>query len=163
LQWSETDIQKLVRSAVDSIRPLADLKGISVIVNEVDSGGRIDCDVGRLQQAIGNVLSNAVKFTQKDGRIVIDLDGNADRVRMTVKDTGVGISPEFLPYVFDRFRQADGSSTRSFGGLGLGLSIARHIITMHGGTIQASSAGLNQGTTFTVEIPKSMASLRQSG
>jgi signal transduction histidine kinase len=134
-----------------------------VIVNEVDSGGRIDCDVGRLQQAIGNVVSNAVKFTQKDGRIVIDLDGNADRVRMTVKDTGVGISPEFLPYVFDRFRQADGSSTRNFGGLGLGLSIARHIITMHGGTIQAFSAGLNQGTTFTIEIPKRMASLRQSG
>jgi CheY-like chemotaxis protein/anti-sigma regulatory factor (Ser/Thr protein kinase) len=110
-------------------------------------------DAGRLQQVIWNLLSNAVKFTSEGGRVEIHLSYLDSKAEIIVKDTGKGISSEFLPYVFEYFRQADSSITRSFGGLGLGLAIARQITEMHGGTIQAESPGEEQGATFTVTLP----------
>jgi signal transduction histidine kinase len=164
LQRSETDIRQLVKISMDSIRPAAKRKDISLTTEGLDDGEvRIHADPIRLQQALGNVLANAVKFTGQGGRISVTLTTTPERVRITVADTGIGILPEFLPHVFDRFRQADSSSTRRFGGLGLGLSITRHIVEMHGGTIMASSAGLNRGTSFTIEIPRTAVTFRRSG
>jgi CheY-like chemotaxis protein len=102
---------------------------------------------------VWNLLSNAIKFTPEGGRVEVTLEQRAPEARIVVADTGAGISPEFLPYVFDRFRQAEGSSTRTYGGLGLGLAIVRHLVELHGGTVRAASAGEGQGTTFTVTLP----------
>ncbi|MDZ7965605.1 MAG: PAS domain S-box protein [Nostoc sp. DedSLP03] len=110
-------------------------------------------DFNRLQQVIWNLLSNAIKFTPQDGKIEISLESVASQVQLRVSDTGKGISPDFLPFVFDYFRQADGATTRKFGGLGLGLAIVRHIIELHGGTVKAESLGEEQGATFTVMLP----------
>jgi CheY-like chemotaxis protein len=110
-------------------------------------------DPDRLQQVIWNLLSNAVKFTPKGGRIQVRLERVNSHVEITVSDTGVGISEEFLPYVFERFRQAEAGTTRKTGGLGLGLAIVRHIVEMHGGTVQATSAGPDKGATFRVRLP----------
>src|SRR5262249_16765765 len=110
-------------------------------------------DSVRLQQAIWNLLSNAVKFTNEGGRIEARLELAGDQIEITISDTGVGIEPQFLPYVFNRFRQADSTSTRRYGGLGLGLSIVRHIVEMHGGCVSASSPGEGQGATFKIRIP----------
>jgi signal transduction histidine kinase len=106
-----------------------------------------------LQQAIWNLLSNAVKFTGENGSIEVRLEKSGDRAQISVSDNGIGIGEEFLPYVFERFRQADASSTRAFGGLGLGLAIARHIVEMHGGSVRAESMGKTHGATFTIELP----------
>jgi CheY-like chemotaxis protein len=116
-------------------------------------------DPGRLQQVIWNLLSNAVKFTPEGGRIAVRLDSVGDCARIQVVDTGKGINPEFLPHVFEHFRQEDGAITRKFGGLGLGLAIARQIVEMHGGTIAVDSAGEGQGATFTVLLPLASASV----
>src|SRR5439155_21441130 len=110
-------------------------------------------DGDRLQQVVWNLLSNAVKFTPPGGRIDVRLERGGDKLRIRVADTGRGISAAFLPFVFDRFRQADSTSTRSHGGLGIGLTIVRHIVELHGGTVQAESAGEGQGATFTVTLP----------
>jgi CheY-like chemotaxis protein len=109
-------------------------------------------DADRLQQIIWNLLSNAIKFTPKGGRVLIRLERINSHVEIIVSDTGVGISPEFLPHVFDRFRQADGSITRSYGGLGLGLAIVRHLVELHGGTVSADSRP-GEGATFSVQLP----------
>jgi CheY-like chemotaxis protein len=110
-------------------------------------------DPDRLQQVLWNLLSNAVKFTGKGGRIQVRLERVNSHVELIVSDTGIGIAPDFLPQVFERFRQADAGSTRKTGGLGLGLSIVRHLVEMHGGTVHAASAGVDQGSTFTVRLP----------
>ena len=110
-------------------------------------------DPGRLQQVVWNLLSNAVKFTPKDGRVQVRLERVNSHVEIVVSDTGIGIRPDFLPYVFERFRQAEAGTTRKTGGLGLGLAIVRHIVEMHGGTVEASSAGEGQGATFRVRLP----------
>ena len=114
---------------------------------------RIPADGRRVQQILWNVLHNAVKFTRAGGQVAVCASLDAGWVRIQVADTGQGIPPEFLPYVFDRFRQADSSSTREAWGLGIGLSIAKHLVELHGGSIEASSAGLNQGATFVVQLP----------
>ena len=111
-----------------------------------------------MQQIIWNLLANAIKFTPRRGFVQLKLDRVGSQAQVTVTDTGEGISPEFLPYIFNRFQQGDGTTTRRHGGLGLGLAIARHLVEMHGGTIEASSEGLNKGATFMVSIP-----LRSSG
>jgi CheY-like chemotaxis protein len=116
--------------------------------------GKVSGDPGRLQQVIWNLLSNAVKFTPAGGRIEIELSSDTF-AQIRVTDTGRGIDPEFLPHAFDYFRQADGTTTRHFGGLGLGLAIARHIVKLHGGTITATSPGEGQGATFIVRLPLS--------
>ncbi|HLL76895.1 MAG TPA: ATP-binding protein, partial [Pyrinomonadaceae bacterium] len=144
----------VVEAAADSARPGAEAKRIGLTV---ETGGAEDLliagDLDRLQQVVWNLLSNAVKFTPEGGRVRVKLErAGADAV-VTVSDTGAGIRPEFLPHVFDRFTQADSSTTRAYGGLGLGLSIARHLVELHGGTITAESEGEGRGATFRVRLP----------
>src|SRR5262249_1088644 len=131
-------------------------------LDEAIEPAQLECDPNRLLQAFGNILANAVKFTQEGGRIGIDVHTSAEQVRITITDSGIGIPADFLPYVFDRFRQADSSSTRHCGGLGLGLSISRNIVELHGGVIRASSDGLNRGSSFSIELPRRRALLREA-
>ncbi|MGH9763903.1 MAG: PAS domain-containing sensor histidine kinase [Blastocatellia bacterium] len=147
------ELPPVIEAAVDAIRPLADAKEIHTQV-AFDSGtGLIAGDPERLQQVVSNLLSNAVKFTSKKGRVEITLARVDSHAEITVSDTGKGIAPEFLPYVFDRFRQADSKPTRSHGGLGLGLAIVRHLVDLHGGTVKALSPGKGRGATFVVRLP----------
>jgi PAS domain S-box-containing protein len=151
------DLSPIIESAIDSIRPAADAKGIRLQVLLDSNAGLISGDPDRLQQIVWNLLSNAVKFTEKQGRIQVRLQRINSHVEITVSDNGRGISPDFLPYVFDRFRQADSSISRMHGGLGLGLAIVRHLVELHGGTVRAQSPGERQGATFTVEMPMLIA------
>jgi PAS domain S-box-containing protein len=143
----------VVESALETVRPAAEAKGIRIEIKGEEGISHISGDPNRLQQVIWNLLSNAIKFTPNDGVVRLEIEREADFVEIRVKDTGVGIKEEFLPHVFDRFRQADASSIRKFGGLGLGLAIVRHITEMHGGTVHAYSAGENKGSTFVVRLP----------
>ncbi len=144
----------IVKAAVDSIRPAADAKRLQFRFRaESAAGVPFRGDAARLQQVVWNLLSNAVKFTPTGGTIDVALDSEDDRLLLTVIDSGPGIPPEFLPYVFDRFRQADASPTRAHGGLGLGLSIARHLVELHGGTISAGNVGPRGGARFAVTLP----------
>jgi PAS domain S-box-containing protein len=147
------DPTPVVDAALDAVRPAAEAKGVSVHAS-LDRDVRFSADGERLLQITWNLLSNAVKFTPSGGRVDVRM-GPAARgeIEIEVADTGVGISKEFLPYVFDRFRQGDPSTTRHHGGLGLGLAIVRHLVELHGGTVAAESAGPNQGSRFTVRLP----------
>lgn len=153
LEVRPLDIASVTRAAINVVRPAADAKGISLDCWAQPGLGAISADSGRLHQIIWNLLSNAVKFTPHGGKISVRVDQDGTDARVTVKDTGQGIEPEFLPRVFDRFRQADSSTTRSFGGLGLGLAIVRHLVELHGGTVSAQSDGLNKGATFSATFP----------
>lgn len=146
-------LMSIVENAVESIRPLAAGKGVRII--EALDQARIDvlADADRLQQVVWNLLSNAVKFTPEGGEVRIAVVPASSQVIIRVEDTGKGIAPDFLPYVFDRFRQADASSTRSHSGLGLGLAIVRQLIEFHGGTVAAKSEGEGRGATFEVRLP----------
>ena len=147
------DLVALVNTSIESIRPTAEARGVTIerefTLPTMPSAG----DPDRLQQVIWNLLSNAVKFTPSGGRVKISLDRQRDTDVLTVADTGLGIEPSFLPSVFDTFRQADASATRSHGGLGLGLAIVRHLVEVHGGTVTAASEGRDRGATFTVTLP----------
>jgi PAS domain S-box-containing protein len=154
LHLAPLDLRASVQAAVDAIRPAADAKAIAVQLEADDDIGDVVGDADRLRQIIWNLLSNAVKFTPEGGRIHVRVAGCGGEVEIAVRDTGVGIRPDFLPHVFDRFRQADGSTTREHGGLGLGLAIVRHLVELHGGRITASSAGERAGATFTVRLPR---------
>ena len=143
----------VIESAVESLRPAADAKEIVVELVLDRDAGPISGDSGRLRQVIWNLVSNAIKFTPKKGRVQVRLERAGESVVIAVSDTGVGIAPDFLPFVFDRFRQGDGSSTRRQGGLGLGLAIVRHLTEMHGGSVRAHSPGPDQGSTFVVKLP----------
>jgi CheY-like chemotaxis protein len=146
-------IPQLVESVIQGMQPAADAKHL-VLKSEIADGlPPIDGDPRRLQQVLGNILSNAVKFTPDGGSIAISCRLRGDRIVITVRDTGIGIDQEFLPFIFDRFRQADSRSTRRHGGLGLGLAIARHLVAQHGGTIGAESEGPGRGTAFHIELP----------
>jgi signal transduction histidine kinase/ActR/RegA family two-component response regulator len=147
------DVAPVVEAAIESVRPTAEVKGIRLQTVVDPRAGLVSGDPDRLQQVFWNLLSNAIKFTPKDGRVQVELRRVNSQLQVAVSDTGKGISTEFLPYVFDRFRQADSSSTRSHGGLGLGLAIVRHLVELHGGQVRAESAGTGQGATFTVELP----------
>jgi signal transduction histidine kinase/ActR/RegA family two-component response regulator len=153
LEVRPLDLASVTRSAINVVRPAADAKGISLDFFAEPGLGAISADSARLQQIIWNLLSNAVKFTPQGGKICVRVKQDAADARVTVKDTGQGIEPEFLPRVFDRFLQADSSTTRSFGGLGLGLAIVRHLVELHGGTVSAESDGLNKGATFSATFP----------
>ncbi|WP_437610875.1 ATP-binding protein [Sorangium sp. So ce834] len=147
------DLPPIINAAIDAVRHGADAKGIELAV-QLDAGaGPISGDQTRLQQVVWNLLSNAIKFTPRGGKVSIQLGRVEGLARVQVSDTGQGIVPEFLPYVFDRFRQADSTSTRPHSGLGLGLAIARHLVELHGGTVKAESGGEGKGATFTVDIP----------
>jgi len=142
-----------IEAAIDSLVPAAEAKRLR-ITKVIDTGvGAISGDADRLQQIIWNLLSNAIKFTPAGGRIQIRGERVNSHIEIVVSDTGIGIKPEFVPYVFERFRQADATATRAYGGLGLGLAIVRHLVELHGGQVTADSAGEGQGATFTVKLP----------
>ncbi len=143
----------IIASAIETLRPAADAKHIAVHSDIASDAGTITGDPSRIQQVIWNLLSNALKFTPQGGRVDIGVRREASRLAITVADNGVGIRKDFLPHVFDRFRQADASTTRRHGGLGLGLAIVKHLVEQHGGTVTASSAGDMQGASFTVRLP----------
>jgi PAS domain S-box-containing protein len=147
------ELTPVIEAAVDSVRPAAEAKGIRLQVVLDPRAGPVSGDPDRLQQVVWNLLSNAIKFTPKDGRVQVLLARAGSHLELTVSDTGQGIEEKFLPYVFDRFRQADPSTTRKHGGLGLGLAIVRHLVELHGGTVTAESQGAGQGTTFKVSLP----------
>lgn len=147
------NLAPIVEAALDALRPTADVKGIRLQTRFVPGECLVKGDPNRLRQVIWNLLSNAIKFTQRGGRVDIDLHCVDSTAQLTVSDSGEGISTEFLPYVFDRFRQAEGSISRKQGGLGLGLAVARHLVELHGGTISAESEGLGRGAAFKVDLP----------
>ncbi|HXG86554.1 MAG TPA: ATP-binding protein [Pyrinomonadaceae bacterium] len=155
LQMKSIDPLELVKTAVESLKPAADAKKIRLAQTIENGVAPISGDAGRLQQVIWNLLSNAVKFTPEGGEIEIKVGRALDdeNLEIVVRDTGSGIKPEFLPLVFDRFLQADGSTTRAHGGLGLGLAIVRHLVELHGGKVLAESEGEGRGATFTLKFP----------
>jgi signal transduction histidine kinase/DNA-binding response OmpR family regulator len=153
LEPRPVDLPVVVSAAVDAVRPAAEAKGI--VLDAVLDGrvGAVAGDADRLQQVVWNLLSNAVKFTPAGGRVTVTLSRRDGETEVRVSDTGQGIEPEFLPYVFDRFRQADNTSVRRHGGLGLGLAIARHLVELHGGQVRVDSPGEGRGSTFSVRLP----------
>jgi signal transduction histidine kinase/ActR/RegA family two-component response regulator len=152
------DLKAVVVAAIDSIQPAADAKDIRVQAVLDPSAGPVAGDPDRLQQVSWNLLSNAVKFTPKGGRVQIRLERVNSHVELIVSDSGSGIAPEFLPFVFDRFRQGQTGTARQHTGLGLGLAIVRHLVELHGGTVRAESSGLGEGATFRVLLPLTIAS-----
>jgi signal transduction histidine kinase/CheY-like chemotaxis protein len=153
LQVRPLDVSSSIESAIAVVRPAANAKNIELVYEKDSSIGAISGDPARMQQVIWNLLSNAVKFTPEGGYIEVRVERANGHVRITVADTGQGISREFLPQVFDRFRQEDSSTTRNYGGLGLGLAIVRHLVELHGGTVQAESPGEGLGATFSAIFP----------
>ncbi|TAJ97536.1 MAG: PAS domain S-box protein, partial [Candidatus Manganitrophaceae bacterium] len=151
------ELKPVIEAAVETVQPAADAKEITLQSVFDVRIGLISGDPDRLQQVVWNLLSNAIKFTPSGGRVEVRLDRIDDSVQICVRDTGIGISREFLPYVFDRFRQAEGTSTRVHGGLGLGLAIVRHLVELHGGTVSADSPGEGRGATFRVRLPLKFA------
>lgn len=160
LQIAPTNLSPIIESAIETVRLSAAAKSICLSTNLDRSLGLVMGDSGRLQQVVWNLLSNAVKFTPTGGEVEVLLQKANNSAQVIVKDNGQGINPEFLPYVFETFRQADSSTTRKFGGLGLGLSIARHLVELHGGNIKAESLGEGSGATFTVEFPLISSSVK---
>ncbi len=142
-----------IESALDSVRPMAEAKGVALSAALDVNAGPISGDASRLQQIVWNLLSNAIKFTPRGGRADVRLEHAGSNVEITVSDTGEGLSAEFLPYAFDRFRQADASASRAAGGVGIGLAIVRHLVELHGGSVKVHSAGKEQGATFIVTLP----------
>jgi CheY-like chemotaxis protein len=147
------DLIRVIEAATETVRPAADAKGIVLHLKLEQCAGLVSGDSMRLQQIVWNLLSNAVKFTPKGGQVTVRLKREYSSVVIVVSDTGEGIGVEFLPYIFDRFRQAESTTKRQHNGLGLGLAIVRHLVEAHGGTISASSRGRGQGATFTVTFP----------
>ena len=156
------ELAPVVKNAINVVRPTADAKGIKIDARLAATQAMVSGDTNRLQQVIWNLLSNAVKFTNSGGCVTVRLAHVGSNVEIKVSDTGQGISREFIPYVFDRFRQADSTTTRHHGGLGLGLAIARHLVEIHGGTIKAESAGEGCGATFTIKLPVIEANVKTS-
>lgn len=151
-------IGPLVEASFETVRPTAEAKGVQLLLEpNVADAVQVVGDASRLQQMMWNLLSNAVKFTNRGGRVVVSATTEGESVTIRVRDEGAGIAPDFLPFVFDRFRQADGSITRQHGGLGLGLSIVKRVAELHGGTVTASSDGLGKGATFEVALPRAVA------
>ncbi|HEY9736014.1 MAG TPA: ATP-binding protein, partial [Trichocoleus sp.] len=174
LNLRTVDLQPILEAAIDTVRPMAEAKAVSLKTTFSDVVHQVSGDPERLQQVVWNLLSNAVKFTPTGGQVSIELaqieetpppfsqpkapclpspQGPRYCAQITICDTGQGIKPEFLPHIFERFRQADSSITRNHGGLGLGLAIVQHLVDLHGGTVQANSSGEGQGATFTVRLP----------
>ncbi|MDZ8263825.1 protein kinase domain-containing protein [Nostoc sp. ChiQUE01b] len=153
LNFDRINLVSVIEAAIETVRLSAQAKSIQIQTILESGVGEVLGDANRLQQVIWNILSNAIKFTPSGGQVKIKLGQVGSQIQIRVTDTGKGIAPEFLPYVFDYFRQADGATTRKFGGLGLGLAIVRHLVELHGGTVQAESLGEGQGATFTVRLP----------
>ena len=147
------ELGPVIEAALEAVRPAIDAKDIDLRLSIAAPVGEVLGDPSRLQQVVWNLLSNAIKFTPAEGRVEVKLEGVGSNARITVSDSGAGISGEFLPYVFDRFRQADSTFTRKHGGLGLGLAIVRHLVELHGGTVDADSPGEGKGATFAATFP----------
>ncbi|MFP5261731.1 MAG: response regulator [Blastocatellia bacterium] len=156
IECRPVDLVSIIEMAIDAVRPAAEAKSINIHTSLDSGGGLVRGDPNRLQQVVWNLLSNAVKFTPGGGDIHVRLEQGGP-ARIIVSDNGDGIRPDFLPFVFDRFSQAEAQTTRRHGGLGLGLAIVRHLVEMHGGMIRVESAGEGKGATFTVELPSSFA------
>ena len=144
---------QFVEAAIETMRPASEAKGIRLVRLIDPMAGPISGDPSRLQQVVWNLLNNAIKFTPREGKVQVVLARVNSHIEISVADTGVGIEKDFLDHVFDRFRQADSSSTRRFGGLGLGLAIVRHLVELHGGMVRAESAGAGKGSTFVILLP----------
>jgi CheY-like chemotaxis protein len=153
LQAESVDLVAVLNDAVDTLRPAAEARGVELSWKAPDAEVRMNGDSARLLQIAWNLVSNAVKFTPKGGRVAVSLESDEDRARVMVADTGNGIPPDFLPFVFDRFRQAEAGKNRVHEGLGLGLAIVKHLVELHGGGVRASSEGLGRGAVFTVDLP----------
>ncbi len=153
LNMGPVDVASVINSAIDSVQLAADSKGIHLEVTLDPSIRHTIADASRLQQVVWNLIANAIKFTPSGGRVEVRVERADAALQVCVSDTGLGISAEFLPFIFDRFRQADSTSTRAHGGLGLGLAIVRHLVELHGGSVKADSAGLGKGATFTIRLP----------
>ena len=153
LEFASCELEPVIQTAVEAVRPTAEAKGVKLQLLLEPDTGPVSGDRERLQQIVWNLLSNGVKFTRQGGLVQVKLQRANGQVEVVVSDSGVGIDREFLPHVFERFRQADGSTTRTYGGLGLGLAIVRHLVELHGGSVAADSAGSNKGATFTVRFP----------
>ena len=154
LEAQLVDLAAVVHTAVESVRPVAVSKNLQLTLSSsMRPDDAIRGDAGRLEQVISNLLTNAIKFTPEGGRVDVFVEGSKDYVEVRVVDSGQGISPQFLPHVFDRFRQADGATTRRHAGLGLGLAIVRQLVELHGGTVHAESEGEGHGATFRVRLP----------
>ena len=163
LNFADVDLRITIGASLESIRPTAEAKGVAVEAHLPSSPCLVSGDKDRLQQVLWNLLSNAVKFTARGGRVAVALSRHDAAYAVTVADTGIGIAPEFVPHVFERFRQADGSMTRQQGGLGLGLAIVQDLTELHGGTVMAASKGLGQGAVFTVTLPESVTTAAAKG
>jgi signal transduction histidine kinase/CheY-like chemotaxis protein len=157
LKLSPTSVTSVIEAAIDIVRPAAEAKEIKLTTDFSPDAVTVTCDAQRLQQMVWNLLTNAVKFTQNNGEVRVSFRKEKDNIKIAVTDTGHGIAPDFLPFVFDRFRQADSSSTRSHDGLGLGLAIVRHLAELHGGSVRVESEGIGKGATFIVSLPVSLA------
>jgi CheY-like chemotaxis protein len=157
LDVQRVDLATVVTAAVDTVKPAAENKGVRLTAVLDPLVGPVRGDPSRLQQVVWNLLSNSIKFTPRRGKVQVALERVNSHVEIVVSDTGQGITPEFLPHVFDRFRQADASSTRRHGGLGIGLSIVKQLVELHGGTVRAKSPGPGLGATFIVALPLSAA------
>jgi signal transduction histidine kinase/ActR/RegA family two-component response regulator len=153
LHVQRVDLDSVVRAALEAVQPAADAKGIRVQSVIEPLGDVVNGDPARLQQIVWNLLANAIKFTPRDGRVQVVVARVDSHIELRVSDTGEGIAPEFLPLVFDRFRQADATAGRIHGGLGLGLAVVKQLVELHGGTVTAASGGLGHGATFTVRLP----------
>ena len=158
-EFKAVDMRAVLQGALDAVRPAADAKGVRIQTTIDPDASTVTGDDGRLQQIVWNLLINAVKFTPRGGHVQLALHRVTAHAQIVVSDTGQGISPEVLPHVFERFRQADSSSTRAHGGLGLGLALVKHLVELHGGTVAADSAGRGQGATFVVTLPASNATV----
>jgi CheY-like chemotaxis protein len=148
------DLRAVVKGALDVVSPAMNAKGIRVTVAQPPVAALVSGDPDRLQQVVWNLMSNALKFTPAGGWVKIGLAARGADFVLSVQDSGAGIAPDFLPFVFDRFRQADGSMTREHGGLGLGLAIVKDIVELHGGGVSASSGGAGEGATLTIRLPQ---------
>jgi PAS domain S-box-containing protein len=153
LSCAPLDLGARVLEVVEAVRPVAEAAGLTLTLSVAEGAPPVDGDAARIAQIVNNLLANAIKFTPRGGRIDVEVSAVDSDLRFTVTDTGEGIAPEFLPRVFERFRQADGSRTRVHGGLGIGLSIVKHLVELHGGTVTAESRGRGQGATLTVRLP----------
>jgi PAS domain S-box-containing protein len=147
------ELAPIIRAAIDTLHPAASAKAIRLLVALDHEDGLVTGDPARLQQIIWNLISNAIKFTPQDGQVEVRMERRDSHLELRVRDSGIGIDKQFLPFIFDRFRQADSSTTRVHGGLGLGLAIVRHLVELHGGTVHAESHGTGQGSTFKVKLP----------
>ncbi len=153
LDTSPLDLGTVASSAIDTVRPFAQAKGVRLVMHLQPIDGPLIGDPARIEQIVWNLVSNAIKFTPRNGTVDISVEMRAAWAVLSVRDSGEGISPEFLPHIFDRFRQQDASSSRTHGGLGLGLAIVKHLVDLHGGRVHAESAGPGRGATFIVELP----------